>query len=124
MRRNDPDAHEQQVNDGYITGAVVQRPAVISVDMYAASLAVNEFWPGCIRSGKNRTLPGQRWSSASQAWNCSAIRMKASVNSWRGVRQGFVGSAWAAKGRRWLDEAATSGQGGACDCGRRVMSLR
>ena len=41
--RNDPDAHVQQERDGYITGAAVQRPAVISVNMFAASLAVNEF---------------------------------------------------------------------------------
>ena len=33
----------QQVKDGYIRGAAEQRPAVISVNMYAASLAVNEF---------------------------------------------------------------------------------
>lgn len=43
LRRNDPDAHVQQVKDGYIRGAGVQRPAVISVNMFAASLAVNEF---------------------------------------------------------------------------------
>ena len=43
LRRNDPDAHAQQVKDGYISGAAVQRPAVISVNMFAASLAVNEF---------------------------------------------------------------------------------
>lgn len=43
LRRNDPGAHDQQVKDGYITGAMVQRPAVVSVNMFAASLAVNEF---------------------------------------------------------------------------------
>ena len=43
LRRNDTHAHDQQVKDGYITGAAVQRPAVISVNMFAASLAVNEF---------------------------------------------------------------------------------
>ena len=43
LRRNDPDAYREQVKDGYITGAAVQRPAVISVNMFAASLAVNEF---------------------------------------------------------------------------------
>ena len=43
LRRNDPDAHAQQVKDGYISGAAVQRPAVISVNMFAASLAVSEF---------------------------------------------------------------------------------
>lgn len=43
LRRNDPDAHGQQVKDGYIRGAAVQRPAVISVNMFASSLAVTEF---------------------------------------------------------------------------------
>ena len=43
LRRNDPSAHDRQAKDGYITGATVQRPAVVSVNMFAASLAVNEF---------------------------------------------------------------------------------
>jgi len=43
LRRNDPRAFEQQLKDGYIRGAVGHRPAVISVNMLAASLAVNEF---------------------------------------------------------------------------------
>lgn len=42
LRRNDPAAHGQQVNDGYIAGIVGNRPAVISVNMFASSLAVNE----------------------------------------------------------------------------------
>jgi hypothetical protein len=43
LRRNDPAAHRQQLEDGYIKGAVGHRPAVISVNMFAASLAMNEF---------------------------------------------------------------------------------
>ena len=43
LKRRDPVAHRQQVKDGYIRGAVEQRPAVISVNTFAASLAVNEF---------------------------------------------------------------------------------
>jgi hypothetical protein len=43
LRRNDPKAFEQQVKDGYIRGVVGHRPAVISVNMLAASLVVNEF---------------------------------------------------------------------------------
>jgi hypothetical protein len=43
LERNDPAAYEQQVRDGYIAGVAVNRPAVISVNMFAASLAVNEF---------------------------------------------------------------------------------
>lgn len=42
LRRNDPAAHAQQVRDGYIAGVEGNRPAVISVNMFAASLAVNE----------------------------------------------------------------------------------
>ncbi|HVJ78244.1 MAG TPA: ThiF family adenylyltransferase [Hyphomicrobium sp.] len=42
LRRNDPGAHGQQVKDGYIAGVAGNRPAVISVNMFAASLAVNE----------------------------------------------------------------------------------
>jgi hypothetical protein len=43
LRRNDPAAHEQQMEDGYIKGAASNRPAVISLNMLGASLAVNEF---------------------------------------------------------------------------------
>lgn len=43
LRRNDPTAFAQQLEDGYIRGVVGHRPAVISVNMLAASLAVNEF---------------------------------------------------------------------------------
>jgi hypothetical protein len=43
LRRNDPAAHARQVKDGYIRGIVANRPAVISVNMLGASLAVNEF---------------------------------------------------------------------------------
>ncbi|MBS0248417.1 MAG: ThiF family adenylyltransferase [Proteobacteria bacterium] len=42
LRRNDPAAHARQVKDGYIKGVQGHRPAVISVNMLAASLAVNE----------------------------------------------------------------------------------
>jgi hypothetical protein len=43
LQRNDPQAFERQVKDGYIRGILGHRPAVISVNMLAASLAVNEF---------------------------------------------------------------------------------
>jgi len=43
LARNDPAAHERQVKDGYIRGAQGRRPAVISVNMFGSSLAVNEF---------------------------------------------------------------------------------
>ncbi|SRR5579875_257928 len=43
LARNDPDAHAQQLRDGYITGVDEHRPAVITVNMFIASLAVHEF---------------------------------------------------------------------------------
>jgi len=43
LRRNDPNAYRQQVEDGYIRGVEEHRPAVISVNMFVASLAVNDF---------------------------------------------------------------------------------
>jgi hypothetical protein len=42
LRRKDALAYRQQVADGYILGMEEQRPAVISVNMFAASLAVND----------------------------------------------------------------------------------
>ncbi len=43
LRRTDVSAYEKQVKQGYIKGQAVDRPAVISVNMAAASAAMNEF---------------------------------------------------------------------------------
>lgn len=43
MRRTDPQAYKDQVRAGYIHGVAEDRPAVISINMQIASLAVNEF---------------------------------------------------------------------------------
>ena len=42
LRRRDPAAHNRQAKEGYIKGVAGHRPAVISVNMFAASLAVTE----------------------------------------------------------------------------------
>jgi len=42
LRRKDPSAHAQECRDGYISGVVEHRPAVVSVNTLAASIAVNE----------------------------------------------------------------------------------
>jgi proteasome lid subunit RPN8/RPN11 len=42
LRRRDPEAYGQQLEDGYIRGVDERRPAVISVNMFTASLAVND----------------------------------------------------------------------------------
>jgi hypothetical protein len=43
LRRTDPKAYREQVKAGYIRGVKEDRPAVISINMQMASLAVNEF---------------------------------------------------------------------------------
>lgn len=43
LARRDPSAHNRQVKDGYIIGVTGHRPAVISVNMLASALVVNEF---------------------------------------------------------------------------------
>ncbi len=43
MRRTDPDTYHRQVKEGYLRGVDEDRPAVISVNMFFAALAVNEF---------------------------------------------------------------------------------
>ncbi len=60
LRRNDPAAHDQQVEDGYIAGVAAHRPAVISVNLFAASLAVNEF---LARLHPYRELPNHNYAA-------------------------------------------------------------
>jgi ThiF family/Prokaryotic homologs of the JAB domain len=43
MRRTNPDLYRQQIKEGYLRGVEEDRPAVISVNMFFASLMVNEF---------------------------------------------------------------------------------
>ena len=43
LHKKDPVAAAQQVEDKYIKGMRVRRPAVISVNMFAAALAINDF---------------------------------------------------------------------------------
>ncbi len=43
LHKRDPRAAAQQVQDKYIKGMQVHRPAVVSVNMFAAALAVNDF---------------------------------------------------------------------------------
>lgn len=43
LRRTDPKAYRDQVQAGYIKGVDEDRPAVISINMQVASVAVNEF---------------------------------------------------------------------------------
>lgn len=43
LANSDPEAAAQQVRDKYFRGLTVSRPAVISINMFAAALAVNDF---------------------------------------------------------------------------------
>lgn len=42
LARTDPEAHAQQVEEGYVSGVAVHSPAVITLNMLLASLGVNE----------------------------------------------------------------------------------
>lgn len=43
LKRTSPEAYQEQLQSKYIIGVAEDRPAVISINMYFASLAVNEF---------------------------------------------------------------------------------
>ncbi|OQZ07231.1 MAG: thiamine biosynthesis protein ThiF [Planctomycetes bacterium UTPLA1] len=43
MRRTNPEMYQRQVKEGYLRGVQEDRPAVISINMFFASLAVNDF---------------------------------------------------------------------------------
>jgi hypothetical protein len=43
MRRTNPELYRSQVREGYLRGVVEDRPAVVSVNMFFAALAVNDF---------------------------------------------------------------------------------
>lgn len=43
LRLRDPEAYARQLDDGYIRGVEEHRPAVVSVNMFIAALAVNDF---------------------------------------------------------------------------------
>jgi hypothetical protein len=43
LRRTDPKAYRDQLRAGYIHGIEEDRPAVVSINMQMASIAVNEF---------------------------------------------------------------------------------
>jgi hypothetical protein len=43
MRRVNPELYRRQLGEGYITGVLEDRPAVITINTFFASLMVNEF---------------------------------------------------------------------------------
>lgn len=43
LARTDPEAHSQQLREGYVSGVEVHRPAVITLNMLLAAFGVNEF---------------------------------------------------------------------------------
>ncbi|RWK53165.1 ThiF family adenylyltransferase [Mesorhizobium sp.] len=87
LRRNDPAAHAQQLEDGYIAGVPAHRPAVISVNMLAASLAVNEL---LARIHPFREEPNR--ASASVIFSLSSMELMPEAEEGRcGILAGSVG---------------------------------
>lgn len=59
LRRNAPESHQQELEAGYIRGAIEEAPAVISLNMRAASACVNEF---IARAYPFRHEPNERYA--------------------------------------------------------------
>lgn len=74
LQRHDPTAHARQIEDGYIAGAAAHRPAVISVNMFAASLAVNELLARLhpFREETNRAYASVAFSLSSMELICDS----------------------------------------------------
>jgi ThiF family/Prokaryotic homologs of the JAB domain len=70
LHKKDPAAAAQQVEDKYIKGLGVRRPAVISVNMFASALAVNDF---LARIYPYRKIPNE--SVASIEFSLNEIRL-------------------------------------------------
>jgi len=70
LHKKDPAAAAQQVEDKYIKGLGVRRPAVISVNMFASALAVNDF---LARIHPYRKIPNE--SVASIEFSLNEIRL-------------------------------------------------
>lgn len=59
LRRNAPESHQQELEAGYIRGTIDEAPAVISLNMRAASACVNEF---IARAYPFRLEPNERYA--------------------------------------------------------------
>lgn len=59
LRRSAPESHQQELAAGYIRGAIEEAPAVISLNMRAASACVNEF---IARAYPFRHEPNERYA--------------------------------------------------------------
>lgn len=82
LYRKDPTAYKNQLQAGYIAGVAEQRPAVISVNMFAASLAVNEFLarihpyredPNCIHGSVTFSLASMELISEPEDGTCELL---------------------------------------------------
>lgn len=73
MRRTNPEMYRRQVKEGYLRGVEEDRPAVISINMFFGSLAINEF---LARGASTRTEITQTLNlptSESTSPKCSSI---------------------------------------------------
>lgn len=60
LRRHDPERYAERVREKYIKGADEEMPAVVSVNMTAAAMAVNEF---LARRYGTRNLPNRAYAT-------------------------------------------------------------
>jgi len=77
LRRTDPVEYQRRRKEGYIKGIAINRPAVISVNMFYAALAVNEF---LARLHSYRTEPNG--DSATFCVSLSGLFMVREPDSW------------------------------------------
>jgi len=72
LRENDPEGYADRLKRGYIEGVQEDRPAVVSVNTYFASLAVIELLARLhtFRSVTNAAFAVQRVSLTNTLWAC------------------------------------------------------
>jgi len=83
LRRNDPTEFHRRLSEGYIRGAAVTSPAVISVNMTFAGLAVTEFLCRlhAIRDEGNQGFASQRFSVNAGFFSCEPDGERCSIIS-------------------------------------------
>lgn len=70
LRRTNPTQYKRELDDGYIKGAKVESPAVISVNGFCATMAVNEFLARIhpFRGGRNSDERRQQFDLKNSFW--------------------------------------------------------
>jgi hypothetical protein len=71
MRRTNPEQYKDLLDEGYIKGAKVESPAVISINGFCATMAVNEILARLhsFRDGSNQQFRRQQFDLINSFWN-------------------------------------------------------